>query len=73
MLNILKGPYLQWPMQNSITIMWETSGMSTSTVTYRATRKVHAGLDDPKEAMYLRAECLGEGNRSAWTQPFWIV
>lgn len=32
-----------------------------------------AGLDDPKEGIYLRAECLGNGNKCAWTQPFWIV
>ena len=30
MLSILKGPYLQWPTQNTITIMWETSELSSS-------------------------------------------
>ena len=31
-----------------------------------------AGLNDPQEAVYLRAECLGHGNRCAWTQPFGV-
>jgi len=26
---ILKGPYLQWPTQDSMTIMWETSDEAT--------------------------------------------
>ena len=51
MLSILKGPYLQWPTQDSITVMWETSEMSTSTVTYRTTQKVHAGLDGRFETL----------------------
>ncbi|MBT4501706.1 MAG: metallophosphoesterase family protein [Gemmatimonadetes bacterium] len=51
MLSILKGPYLQWPTRNSITVMWETSEASTSTVTYRATRKVHSGLNGGFETL----------------------
>ena len=31
-----------------------------------------SGADDPRENLYLRAECLGKGNGCAWTQPFWI-
>jgi hypothetical protein len=27
---------------------------------------------DPAQALYLRAECLGHGNKAAWTQPFWV-
>ena len=45
MLSILKGPYLQWPTRDSMTIMWETSEASSSTVIYCATQKVHAGLN----------------------------
>ena len=41
MLSILKGPYLQWPTQDSVTIMWETSCPASSKVTYWETRKVH--------------------------------
>lgn len=33
-LNILKGPYLQWPTKSSIKVMWETSVPATSKVTY---------------------------------------
>ena len=45
MLRILKGPYLQWPTRNSMTVMWETSEAASSAVLYCATRKVHAGLN----------------------------
>ncbi len=31
-----------------------------------------AQVDEPEQALYLRAECLGHGNAAAWTQPFWI-
>ena len=44
MLNIVKGPYLQWPTQDSIKVMWETSQPASSTVTYSRTLKVHSGL-----------------------------
>ena len=45
MLRIIKGPYLQWPTRNSITIMWETSCAARSRVTYYQTEKVHSGLN----------------------------
>ncbi len=44
MLSIVRQPYLQWPTQRSMTIMWETSEESTSTVKYCEARKVHSGL-----------------------------
>ena len=44
MLNIVKGPYLQWPTQDSIKVMWETSQPASSTVTYSRTQRVHSGL-----------------------------
>lgn len=44
MLSILKGPYLQWPTQHAIIIMWETSGEASSSVTLFSARKVHSGL-----------------------------
>ncbi len=40
-LQIVKGPYLQWPTQNSVTIMWETSCQATSRITYFRTARVH--------------------------------
>ena len=45
MLDIVKGPYLQWPTQNSMTIMWETSSPASSKVTYAEVRRVHSGLN----------------------------
>ena len=44
MLSVIKGPYLQWPTLDSITVMWETSEASSSSVTYCPTRRVHEGL-----------------------------
>jgi acid phosphatase type 7 len=44
-LAIVKGPYLQWPTQNSMIIMWETSDEATSEVSYSQTERVHRGLD----------------------------
>lgn len=45
MLSIVKGPYLQWPTRDSMTIMWETSCPASSKVTYCETQKVHSGLN----------------------------
>lgn len=30
------------------------------------------GVQHAAEALYVRAECLGRGNATAWTQPFWV-
>ncbi|NIK75494.1 hypothetical protein FHS15_000594 [Paenibacillus castaneae] len=43
MLTIVKGPYLQWPTGNSITIMWETSGPASSYVEILLTERIHSG------------------------------
>ncbi|MDA0746510.1 MAG: metallophosphoesterase family protein [bacterium] len=45
MLTIVKGPYLQWPTPDGITIMWETSIPATSSVTFYRTQKPHSGLN----------------------------
>ena len=42
MLSIIKGPYLQWPTQTSMTILWETSSEATGEVTWWAAERVHA-------------------------------
>lgn len=41
MLSILKGPYLQWPTPTSMTIMWETSGPSSTEARYWQTQRTH--------------------------------
>lgn len=41
-LQIVKGPYLQWPTRNSMTIMWETSLEASSRVTVFKTKRLHA-------------------------------
>jgi hypothetical protein len=42
MLSFVKTPYLQWPTQTSMTIMWETSSEADGAVTWYETRRVHA-------------------------------
>ena len=41
-MKIVKGPYLQWPTQNSVKIMWETSEPASSTVSYFETRRPYS-------------------------------
>ena len=45
MLSIVKGPYLQWPTRDSITIMWETSTEADARVSYCETERVRNGLN----------------------------
>jgi hypothetical protein len=45
MLIIVKGPYLQCPTDNSITIMWETSEPASSTVEVLMAERIHSGYD----------------------------
>ena len=61
---------IHWIIRDSVIIKKARGGKSRLSMDDLARL---SGLDDQKEVMYLRAECLGEGNRSAWTQPFWIV
>lgn len=42
MLSFIKNPYLQWPLQTGVTIMWETSSEATGEVTLHDTERVHA-------------------------------
>lgn len=42
MLNISKGPYLQWATMQSMTIAWETTTEATGEVIYFATQQLHA-------------------------------
>jgi hypothetical protein len=43
MLNVLKGPYLQWATENFITIMWETSEPASSSVEVLKAERIHSG------------------------------
>lgn len=43
MLTIIKGPYLQWPTETSITIMWETSEPASSAVEILMAERIHSG------------------------------
>lgn len=42
MLNIIKGPYLQWATQQSMIIAWETTTEATGEVIYFETLRIHA-------------------------------
>lgn len=43
MLSIIKGPYLQWPTVNSMTIMWETSAPAGSRADVFVAERIHSG------------------------------
>ncbi|OPA73809.1 metallophosphoesterase [Paenibacillus selenitireducens] len=43
MLTIVKGPYLQWPTTDSMTIMWETSEPASSKVQVLVAERIHSG------------------------------
>lgn len=43
MLSIIKGPYLQWPTEKSMTFMWETSEMASSRVEIMSAERIHSG------------------------------
>ena len=61
---------IHWIIRGSVIVKKVRGGKSRLSVDDLARL---SGLDDPKEGIYLRAECLGNGNKCAWTQPFWIV
>jgi hypothetical protein len=43
MLSLIKGPYLQWPTVDSMTIMWETSEPASSRVDVLLAERIHSG------------------------------
>nr|WP_253944734.1 metallophosphoesterase family protein [Paenibacillus sp. NEAU-GSW1] len=42
-MTIIKGPYLQWPTEQTITIMWETSEPASSAVDILMAERIHSG------------------------------
>ena len=62
---------IRWIIRDGIVAYKVEGGDSTVTMDELAHWTDVPGAD-PLQAMYLRVECLGHGNRSAWTQPFWI-
>ncbi|MFH1572120.1 MAG: metallophosphoesterase family protein [Gemmatimonadota bacterium] len=57
-MEIIKGPYLQWPTPTSVTVMWETDCPSRGAVTCSATEAVHSGLSGQRRAV--------EGSARTW-------
>ncbi len=45
MAAIVKGPYLQWPTPEAMTVMWETAEEADATVLWYETELVHSGLN----------------------------
>lgn len=43
MLTMIKGPYLQWPTEESMTFMWETSKPAASRVEVMRAERIHSG------------------------------
>jgi hypothetical protein len=60
MLSFVKPPYLQWPTQETITIMWETSSEATGEVSLYETRRVHATGTGRFESVEDSARVIGE-------------
>lgn len=44
MLTVIKGPYLQWPTEHSMTFMWETSEKALSRVEVMSAERIHSGF-----------------------------
>ena len=59
-----------WIIRGGIVAKKFTSGHCTITMDeFQQWARVS---EKPSEAIYIRAECMGQGHRKAWTQPFWI-
>ena len=63
---------VHWVTRDGIIVKKDRTGNSCLSWQEFGTIASHLHRHDPREALYLRAECLGHGNRAAWTQPFWI-
>ena len=63
MLQIVKGPYLQWPTQESVTIMWETSQEATGQVVHWETKPVLSGLEGRARTLVETERCTEETGR----------
>jgi hypothetical protein len=57
---------IRWIVNDGVILKKETGGMGKLSVT----ELIEAGLSATD--LYARAECLGHGAATAWTQPFWV-
>lgn len=63
---------VHWISRNGVVLKKVNGGSSTLTMKeLRENPRLHN--KELSEAFYVRIECLGHGNKSAWSQPFWIV
>ena len=60
---IVKGPYLQWPTQDSMTIMWETAQETDATVLWYETERVHSGLNGSSRTVEESERVVTDGAR----------
>ena len=63
---------VHWITSDSVILKKEKSGNSTFSMDEFAGVPKRLPQHDPAKALYLRVECFGRGNKTAWTQPFWI-
>lgn len=62
MLSIVKGPYLQSPTEESMTIMWETSEPTSSKASVLMAERIHSGYQgNYKKPEHLVAAVFKEG------------
>ncbi|WP_438350414.1 hypothetical protein ACP8HI_07085 [Paenibacillus sp. FA6] len=60
MFTIMKGPYLQWPTENSMTFMWETSEQAVSKVEVYIAERIHSGYQgNYRKPDHLLSICKG--------------
>jgi hypothetical protein len=63
---------VHWICRDGV-ILKKVRGGSSSLTMQELCENSNLPKKDPSEALYVRIECLGNGSRMAWSQPFWIV
>jgi hypothetical protein len=66
------GDEIHWISRNGV-ILKKVNGGSSSLTMKELREHPNLPKKDLSEAIYVRIECLGRGNRIAWSQPFWVV
>jgi len=62
---------IRWITQNGVVVKEDKTGTSTLTAE-EFTRTMNPSASSTSMFYYLRAECLGDNDEFAWTQPFWL-
>jgi hypothetical protein len=62
---------LRWITWGGVIVKKEAGGSGTLSLAELA-RSRGTPKEELRENLYVRLECLGHGNKAAWSQPFWI-